>query len=141
MPPCFGSVEMAGCPESKAENTKAVTNQRIDQSTQLLPKCSRRHHEAPTGNASTVVSACSPCRIALAAALPVLSSCAMLQGSFRRRVAHLTAHSRALPEDFAMAIRFTPFTPGFAAECTGVDIGRSLTPQEAAVIDGGMDRY
>src|SRR5215213_3002430 len=79
MPPCFGSVEMAGCPDSKAENTKAVTNQRIDQSTQLLPKCSRRHHEAPTGNASTVVSACSPCRIALAAALPVLASCAMLQ--------------------------------------------------------------
>src|SRR5215213_3002432 len=60
---------------------------------------------------------------------------------FRRRVAHLTAHSRALSEDFAMATRFTPFTPGFAAECTGVDIGRPLTPQEAAVIDGGMDRY
>jgi len=40
-----------------------------------------------------------------------------------------------------MAISFTPFNPGFAAECTGVDIGRKLTPQEAASIDEGMDRY
>src|SRR4051794_17611013 len=141
MPPCFGSVEKAGCPESSPENTKPVTNQRIDQSTQRLPECSRRQHEASTANASTAVCAYSPCQIALAAALPVLAGWAMLQRSFRRRVAHLTAHSRALPEDFAMAISFTPCTPGFAAECTCVDIGRPLTPQEAAVIDGGMDRY
>src|ERR1700693_568186 len=40
-----------------------------------------------------------------------------------------------------MAITFMPFKPAFAAECTGIDIGRKLTPQEAAAIDEGMNRY
>jgi alpha-ketoglutarate-dependent 2,4-dichlorophenoxyacetate dioxygenase len=40
-----------------------------------------------------------------------------------------------------MAVTFTPLTPVFAAECSGVDIGLPLTPQDAAAIDEGMDRY
>jgi alpha-ketoglutarate-dependent 2,4-dichlorophenoxyacetate dioxygenase len=40
-----------------------------------------------------------------------------------------------------MRITFAPFTPVFAAECSGVDIAEPLTPQEAPAIDAGMDEY
>ncbi|HEX3861229.1 MAG TPA: TauD/TfdA family dioxygenase [Stellaceae bacterium] len=40
-----------------------------------------------------------------------------------------------------MSISFTPLTPVFAAECSGVDISKPLTPDEIATIDEGMDRY
>ncbi len=40
-----------------------------------------------------------------------------------------------------MSIAFTPLQPVFAAECTGVDISRPLTPEQAQAIDAGMDRY
>ena len=40
-----------------------------------------------------------------------------------------------------MAITFQPLTPVFAAECSGVDIGKPLTPEDAATIDAGMDQY
>ena len=40
-----------------------------------------------------------------------------------------------------MAVTFTPRHPVIAAECSGVDIGRNLTADEAASIDAGMDRY
>lgn len=40
-----------------------------------------------------------------------------------------------------MPIGFTPLHPVFAAECSGVDISRPLTPEQAAAIDAGMDRY
>jgi alpha-ketoglutarate-dependent 2,4-dichlorophenoxyacetate dioxygenase len=40
-----------------------------------------------------------------------------------------------------MGITFTPLHPVFAAECSGIDIGLSLSPQDAAAIDEGMDRY
>ena len=40
-----------------------------------------------------------------------------------------------------MSITFRPLQPVFAAECSGVDIGRPLAPHEAAAIDEGMDRY
>ena len=40
-----------------------------------------------------------------------------------------------------MTITFTPLHPVIGAECGGVDISRSLTKQEAAAIDAGMDRY
>lgn len=40
-----------------------------------------------------------------------------------------------------MIITFTPLHPVIGAECGGVDISRSLSKQEAAAIDAGMDRY
>src|SRR5262245_14021494 len=40
-----------------------------------------------------------------------------------------------------MAITFTPLAPTLAAECSGVDIGRGLTSDEAWAIDEGMDQY
>ena len=40
-----------------------------------------------------------------------------------------------------MAMEFTPLHPAIGAECTGVDISRPLTPEAAAAIDAGMDRY
>lgn len=40
-----------------------------------------------------------------------------------------------------MAIAFTPLHPALAAECSGVDISQDLTPEQAAAIDAGMDRY
>jgi len=40
-----------------------------------------------------------------------------------------------------MGISFTPLHPVFAAECSGVDISRPLTAEQAAAIDAGMDRY
>jgi alpha-ketoglutarate-dependent 2,4-dichlorophenoxyacetate dioxygenase len=40
-----------------------------------------------------------------------------------------------------MAVDFTPLTPFIAAECTGVDIARPLSADDAAAIDAGMDRY
>ena len=40
-----------------------------------------------------------------------------------------------------MAITFTPLTPVFAAECSGIDISQPLTDDEAAAIDAGMDKY
>ena len=40
-----------------------------------------------------------------------------------------------------MTISFTPLHPGFAAECTGIDIAQDLTQEQAATIDAGMDRY
>ena len=36
---------------------------------------------------------------------------------------------------------FTPLHPVFAAECSGVDIGKPITPEVAAAIEDGMDRY
>jgi alpha-ketoglutarate-dependent 2,4-dichlorophenoxyacetate dioxygenase len=40
-----------------------------------------------------------------------------------------------------MPISFTPLHPVFAAACTGVDVSRPLSPDQAAAIDAGMDRY
>jgi len=40
-----------------------------------------------------------------------------------------------------MAVTFTPLNPVFAAACSGVDIAQPLTPEDAAAIDEGMDRY
>jgi len=40
-----------------------------------------------------------------------------------------------------MSIAFTPLQPVFAAECTGADISRPLTAEQAQAIDAGMDRY
>lgn len=40
-----------------------------------------------------------------------------------------------------MAIAFTPLHPVIAAECSGIDIGGTLTKDEAEAIDAGMDRY
>lgn len=40
-----------------------------------------------------------------------------------------------------MAITFTPLHPVIAAECSGIDIGRTLTKDEAEAIDAGMDRH
>ncbi len=40
-----------------------------------------------------------------------------------------------------MTIEFTPLHPVIGAECTGVDISRPLTQEEAAAIDAGMDKY
>jgi len=40
-----------------------------------------------------------------------------------------------------MTIAFTPLQPVLAAECTGVDISKPLTAEQAAAIDAGMDRY
>ena len=40
-----------------------------------------------------------------------------------------------------MPITFQPMHPVFAAECSGVDIGQDLTPEQADDIDAGMDRY
>ncbi len=40
-----------------------------------------------------------------------------------------------------MTLAFTPLHPVIAAECSGVDISRPLTPAQAAAIDAGMDRY
>ena len=40
-----------------------------------------------------------------------------------------------------MRITLKPLHPVFAAECSGIDIGQPLSPQDAAAIDEGMDRY
>ena len=40
-----------------------------------------------------------------------------------------------------MGITFRPLHPVFVAECSGIDIGQPLSPQDAAAIDEGMDRY
>jgi alpha-ketoglutarate-dependent taurine dioxygenase len=40
-----------------------------------------------------------------------------------------------------MGLTFTPLHPVFVAECSGVDIGEPLSPENAAAIEGGMDRY
>jgi alpha-ketoglutarate-dependent 2,4-dichlorophenoxyacetate dioxygenase len=40
-----------------------------------------------------------------------------------------------------MTITLTPLHPVIGAECTGVDISRPLSKDEAAAIDAGMDRY
>ncbi len=40
-----------------------------------------------------------------------------------------------------MALTFTPLHPVIAAACSGVDIGQPLTPEQAATIDAGMDKY
>src|SRR5215211_4277807 len=40
-----------------------------------------------------------------------------------------------------MAITFTPLHPTIGAECSGIDIAEKLTPETAAAIDEGMDRY
>jgi alpha-ketoglutarate-dependent 2,4-dichlorophenoxyacetate dioxygenase len=40
-----------------------------------------------------------------------------------------------------MPIAFRPLHPAFAAECRGVDIAQDLTPEQAAAIETGMDRY
>ena len=40
-----------------------------------------------------------------------------------------------------MPVTFTPLAPTLAAECSGVDIGRPLSAEEAGAIDAGMDRY
>jgi len=40
-----------------------------------------------------------------------------------------------------MPISFTPMHPVIGAECSGVDISRPLTRDEAEAIDAGMDRY
>src|SRR5690348_4879051 len=40
-----------------------------------------------------------------------------------------------------MPVTFTPLTRHIAAECSGVDIGETLSPEDAAAIDEGMDRY
>ena len=41
----------------------------------------------------------------------------------------------------AMGIAFTPLRPTIGAECSGIDIAEKLTPEQAAAIDEGMDRY
>ena len=40
-----------------------------------------------------------------------------------------------------MTITLTPLHPVIGAECSGVDISQTLTRQEVAAIDAGMDRY
>ena len=40
-----------------------------------------------------------------------------------------------------MALTFTPLHAVIAAECSGVDISQPLTPEQAAAIDAGMDKY
>ncbi len=40
-----------------------------------------------------------------------------------------------------MAVTLTPCRPGFAAACTGVNISQPLTPEQAAAIDAGMDKF
>lgn len=40
-----------------------------------------------------------------------------------------------------MSVTFTPLTQFIAAECSGVDIGRPLSTEDAAAIDAGMDKY
>jgi alpha-ketoglutarate-dependent 2,4-dichlorophenoxyacetate dioxygenase len=40
-----------------------------------------------------------------------------------------------------MSITFTPLHPLIGAECSGVDIGEPLSPQDAEKIHEGMDRY
>src|SRR5256885_4494497 len=40
-----------------------------------------------------------------------------------------------------MGIAFTPLRPTIGAECSGIDIAEKLTPEQAAAIDEGMDRY
>ena len=40
-----------------------------------------------------------------------------------------------------MTTVFTPLHPVIGAECSGVDISRPLTSEQAAAIDAGMDRY
>lgn len=40
-----------------------------------------------------------------------------------------------------MTISFTPLHPVFVAECQGADISRPLTPEQAAAVDAGMDKY
>jgi len=40
-----------------------------------------------------------------------------------------------------MGLTFTPLHPVFVAECSGVDIGQPISPQEAAEIQRGMDQY
>jgi alpha-ketoglutarate-dependent 2,4-dichlorophenoxyacetate dioxygenase len=40
-----------------------------------------------------------------------------------------------------MTITLTPLHPVIGAECSGVDISRALTPEDAAAIDAGMDKY
>jgi alpha-ketoglutarate-dependent 2,4-dichlorophenoxyacetate dioxygenase len=40
-----------------------------------------------------------------------------------------------------MPFSFTPLHPVIAAECSGVDISRKLTHEQAEAIDAGMDRY
>ena len=40
-----------------------------------------------------------------------------------------------------MDITYTALHPLFAAECSGVDVSQPLTPQSAAAIHEGMDRY
>lgn len=40
-----------------------------------------------------------------------------------------------------MGLTFTPLHPVFAAECSGVDIGQPMSPEIAAEIQRGMDRY
>src|SRR3954464_4312342 len=46
-----------------------------------------------------------------------------------------------LPRTRPMGITFRPLHPVFVAECSGVDIGLPLSPQDSAAIDEGMDRY
>jgi alpha-ketoglutarate-dependent 2,4-dichlorophenoxyacetate dioxygenase len=40
-----------------------------------------------------------------------------------------------------VSLTFTPLTPVIAAECSGVEIGRPLSSEDAAAIDAGMDKY
>jgi alpha-ketoglutarate-dependent 2,4-dichlorophenoxyacetate dioxygenase len=40
-----------------------------------------------------------------------------------------------------MSLTFTPLHPVFAAECAGVDIAKPISPEIAAQIEAGMDRY
>lgn len=40
-----------------------------------------------------------------------------------------------------MTVTFTPLHPVFAAECSGADISKPLTREDAEAIDAGMDRY
>jgi alpha-ketoglutarate-dependent 2,4-dichlorophenoxyacetate dioxygenase len=40
-----------------------------------------------------------------------------------------------------MSLIFTPLHPVIGAQCSGVDISQPLTPEQAAAIDAGMDKY
>src|SRR3954468_15744469 len=40
-----------------------------------------------------------------------------------------------------MSLTFTLLHPVFAAECSGVDISKPISPEIAAEIEAGMDRY
>lgn len=40
-----------------------------------------------------------------------------------------------------MTLTLTPLHPVFVAECSGVDIGQSISPETAAAIESAMDRY